>query len=326
MLGDELGGLISQLPVPLIAMVCIGGGLWLAALVFFAFIRPNRVKRRKAAEQAVEAPPAFVPYTAPAVPAASAAELPDLDLLMNAEPAPEPVRATQTAPSVQATGARRLSSVDVKLADGNMIHAQETLIVLRDPRDGKLIVQMSDTGHKSLDGGIRAGFMDLMRELGQMATATSPAPAAAPVSAPPLESPAAVEFVPAVPVQAAPVAPPMVSAAPPSPSGTGAMPGDLPKYSEMKDEIKSRGAFRASKSEMPPIPELNIPAAIEAYLQYKKQFSPEYAQRSIHVLPAMGGGVRIEVDGTYYESVGDVADNDIRAFLQATIQEWQKRQ
>jgi hypothetical protein len=94
----------------------------------------------------------------------------------------------------------------------------------------------------------------------------------------------------------------------------------------MKDEIKSRGAFRASKSEMPPIPELNIPAAIEAYLQYKKQFSPEYAQRSIHVLPAMGGGVRIEVDGTYYESVGDVADNDIRAFLQATIQEWQKRQ
>jgi hypothetical protein len=321
MLGEELGGLLSQLPVPLIVMTCTAGLLWLGALVYFAVIRPNRVKRRKAAEQAAETP-GFVPYTAPAMPAASAADLPDLDLLTSAEPAP--VRAASTAPAFAASaapaaGARRLSSVDVKLSDGNTVHAQEALIVLRDPRDGRLIVQMSDTGHKSLDGSLRPGFIELMRELGQMATAVSAAPAA--VEAAPLESPAAD----AVPVQAVPVAPPVMSAAPPTPGGTGVMPGDLPRYSEMKDEIKSRGAFRAAKSEMPPVPELNIPAAIEAYLQYKKQFSPEYAQRSIHVLPAPGG-VRIEVDGTYFDSVGDVADPDVRAFLQATIQEWQKRQ
>ena len=322
MLGEELGGLLSQLPVPLIVMTCTAGLLWLGALVYFAVIRPNRVKRRKAAEQAAEVAPGFVPYTAPAMPAASAADLPDLDLLTSAEPAP--VRAASTAPAFAASaapaaGARRLSSVDVKLSDGNTVHAQEALIVLRDPRDGRLIVQMSDTGHKSLDGSLRPGFIELMRELGQMATAVSAAPAA--VEAAPLESPAAD----AVPVQAVPVAPPVMSAAPPTPGGTGVMPGDLPRYSEMKDEIKSRGAFRAAKSEMPPVPELNIPAAIEAYLQYKKQFSPEYAQRSIHVLPAPGG-VRIEVDGTYFDSVGDVADPDVRAFLQATIQEWQKRQ
>ncbi len=322
MLGEELGGLLSQLPVPLIVMTCTAGLLWLGALVYFAVIRPNRVKRRKAAEQAAEVAPAFVPYTAPAMPAASAADLPDLDLLTSAEPAP--VRAASTAPAFAASaapaaGARRLSSVDVKLSDGNTVHAQEALIVLRDPRDGRLIVQMSDTGHKSLDGSLRPGFLELMRELGQMATAVSAAPAA--VEAAPLESPAAD----VVPVQAVPVAPPVMSAAPPTPGGTGVMPGDLPRYSEMKDEIKSRGAFRAAKSEMPPVPELNIPAAIEAYLQYKKQFSPEYAQRSIHVLPAPGG-VRIEVDGTYFDSVGDVADPDVRAFLQATIQEWQKRQ
>ena len=309
-------------------MVCVGGGLWLAALAYFAVIRPNRIKRRKAAEQAAEVTPGFVPYAAPAMPAAASvsADLPDLDLLTSAAPEPAPVRAAQTAPALStpiaaAAGARRLSSVDVKLADGNMVHAQEALIVLRDPRDGSLIVQMSDTGHKSLDGTLRAGFMDLMRELGQMATAASPAPAPAAVEDAPLESPVAD----AAPVQAAPVAPPIMSAAPPTPGSTGVMPGDLPKYSEMKDEIKSRGAFRAAKSEMAPIPELNIPAAIEAYLQYKKQFSPEYAQRSIHVLPAPGG-VRIEVDGTYFDSVGDVADPEVRAFLQATIQEWQKRQ
>jgi hypothetical protein len=263
--------------------------------------------------------------------ASASADLPDLDLLTSAEPDPAPVRATQTAPALSTpaapvVGARRLSSVDVKLADGNTVHAQEALIVLRDPRDGSLIVQMSDTGHKSLDGNLRVGFMDLMRELGQMATAASAAPAPAAVESAPLESSVVPEDISAAPVQVAPVAPPVMSAAPPVPSGTGVMPGDLPKYSEMKDEIKSRGAFRAAKSEMAPVPELNIPAAIEAYLQYKKQFSPEYAQRSIHVLPAMGGGVRIEVDGTYFESVGDVADPEVRAFLQTTIQEWQKRQ
>lgn len=317
MLVDELGGLIGQLPPFLIAMTCGAGLLWAALLAFFAVIRPARLRRRQAAQNAAQPIPEFVPFTAPA------AEMPDLDLLTSADDAPEPVRAvsnfnTAAAPVV---GARRLSSVDVKLVDGITVHAQEALIVLRDPRDGKLIVQMSDTGYKSLDSNVRAGFMDLMRELGQMATATGSAPASPAVESAPVDSPIAD----APPVQAAPVAPPM-STIPPSPSGTGVMPGDLPKYSEMKDEIKSRGAFRAAKSEMAPVPELNIPAAIEAYLQYKKQFSPEYAQRSIHVLPALGGGVRIEVDGTYFESVGDVADPEVRAFLQATIQEWQKRQ
>jgi hypothetical protein len=328
MLGDDLGELINQLPRGLIAMVCVGGFLWFAALAYFALIRPSRAKRRKAVEQAAEVAPAFVPYAAPAIPAASAlaADLPDLDLLTSADSTPAPVRATQTAPAlktstVPAAGTRRLSSVDVKLADGSMIHAQEAMIVLRDPRDGKLIVQMSDTGYKTLDtaSGLRANFVGLMQELEDLASGVNAAPA-------PAVEPLAVEA--AAPVQAAPApaVPPSVSAPPPSPTGTSVMPGDLPKYSEMKDEIKSRGAFRAAKSEMPPIPELNIPAAIEAYLQYKKQFSPEYAQRSIHVLPAPGGGVRIEVDGTYFESVGDVADPEVRAFLQATIQEWQKRQ
>jgi hypothetical protein len=333
MLGEELGGLLGQLPMPLIVMTCTAGLLWVGALVYFAVIRPNRAKRREAAKQA-EAVPGFVPFSAPAAASASAAELPDLDLLTSADPAPAPVRATQTAPAlktstVPAAGARRLSSVDVKLAGGDTIHAQEALIVLRDPRDGKLIVQMGDTGYKSLDGGMRGDFMNLMRELGTLATAPSaaPAPPPMPVSEPVMDAePAPADFVPAVEAAPAPVMPPSVSVAPPSPTGNSVMPGDLPKYSEMKDEIKSRGAFRAAKSEMPPVPELNIPAAIEAYLQYKKQFSPEYAQRSIHVLPAPGGGVRIEVDGTYFESVGDVADAEVRAFLQSTIQEWQKRQ
>jgi hypothetical protein len=36
--------------------------------------------------------------------------------------------------------------------------------------------------------------------------------------------------------------------------------------------------------------------------------------------------VRIQVDDKFYDAVGDVADAEVRAFLSATIQEWQDRQ
>jgi len=36
--------------------------------------------------------------------------------------------------------------------------------------------------------------------------------------------------------------------------------------------------------------------------------------------------VRIEVDGTYFESVNDIEDDEVRDFIAATIQEWQDRQ
>jgi hypothetical protein len=197
---------------------------------------------------------------------------------------------------------RRLGSTDIRLADGAVIHAAEAMVLLRDPRDGRLIVHVGDTGYKSLDGaaGVRAAVNAAVGELTHL-----------------LNTGEHKRSVDAQPSRPAPL---------PPPTGTNAMPGDLPRYTELKDEKVSRGAFRPHKTEMPVIPELNIPAAIEAYLQYKKGFTDEYAHRSIHVLPAIGGGVRIEVDGTYYDSVGDVADSEVRAFLQATIQEWQKRQ
>jgi hypothetical protein len=307
MLGDELGGLIEQLPRGLIVMTCTAGLLWVLLLVYFAAIRPARARRRNAVSTAAAAAenPTYNPLPTPE-PVMPAAELPDLDMLMGAaddEPDFDVAPAAAPRPAA-AANARRLGTADVRLADGEMVHAREALLVLRDPRDGQLIVQVDDTGYKSLDGPYspRARVEALLREVGILLGA---------------------EQRPAGPP---PQAAPQSSVAPPSPTGTGAMPGDLPRYSELKDEIVSRGAFRPHKTERAAVPELNIPAAIEAYLQYSKSFTPEFAQRSIHVLPAIGGGVRIEVDGTYYDGVNDVADADVRAFLQATIQEWQKRQ
>lgn len=68
---------------------------------------------------------------------------------------------------------------------------------------------------------------------------------------------------------------------------------------------------------------LNVPAQIEAILQ-KRLSDSNYAGRDIHVRPAIDGGVLIEVDGQFYNSVDDVPDADIRTFIQAAIQTWEQ--
>lgn len=304
MLGDELGGLLGQLPRGLIVVTCGAGLLWLALMVYFMVIRPAR-RRAQSLSLSTTPTPAYIgapppvsltPSMAPV--ASPSVELPDLDLLTTGH-VPEPKTSTQIARSV-VSAVRRLGSADIKLSDGSIVHAAEQLIISRDPRDQRPIIQVGDTGYKSIDESpaVRAALETLLAELNQ-----------------PLPQPRTTQESPR---PAAPSGPP--------PPTIGGMPGDLPKYSELKDEIKSRGAFRPPKTEMPHVPELNIPGAIEAYLQYKKGFDPEYSKRNIHVHPAPGGGVRIEVDGMFYDSVGDVADPDVRTFLQNTIQEWQSRQ
>jgi hypothetical protein len=45
--------------------------------------------------------------------------------------------------------------------------------------------------------------------------------------------------------------------------------------------------------------------------------------RSIHILNSRDGGAQIKVDDTYYDSVNDVQDDEIKAVLQTAIQEWE---
>lgn len=70
----------------------------------------------------------------------------------------------------------------------------------------------------------------------------------------------------------------------------------------------------------------SMPEQIEELLQFRLARTPEMAHRSIHVRPAMDGGVRIEVDGRFYDGVGSVTDAPVREFIQATIREWEARQ
>ena len=62
---------------------------------------------------------------------------------------------------------------------------------------------------------------------------------------------------------------------------------------------------------------------IEAILQEHLLTLPHMHGRSLHILNSHDGGVQIKVDDTYYDSVNDVQDDEIKAVLQTAIQEWE---
>ncbi len=225
---------------------------------------------------------------------------PDLDLLAPAA-APRP------------TGAYRLT-----LASGETVEAVEVLLLLRDIADGSLIAQIGGKSYacppENADPEFVRRYAIAVRDLSAAAVdvprPARPAPAAAPAS--PSTDPAAP-------------APPDVSTAaprPPSPSA-GALPGDLPKFSSSDASLPSRIGRRPTGG---PVPEINIAASIEAYLQYRLGADRRFGERSIHVLPAGADGVRIEVDNHIFDHIDDVTDPAVRAFLRQTVDEWQKRQ
>lgn len=312
---------LSQIPPGIIMYAVLTFGLIFGLMVYFVAVRPGMVKRRREAKKlaALTAPkPApltttprasGVPTVMP-VSGAGGDDLPDLDFLLNADvPAPRPA------------GPRQLGEAEVRLVTGQTVRAREELVLLRDPNDGRLIVQMPGATYKSFASApsAKAGFTQLMNELAK--SLTQPDSGGASVQAPPAAAAPAPTPPPVVP-DIPPVVPP------PAPASRGApLPGDLPKYSEMRgSELKGRGFLGRPKFEFEDIPDLNIAGSIEAYLQHRLIQTPGYAGRSWHVHPDLKGGVRIEVDGQFFESVSDITDPAARAFIQTAIQEWQDRQ
>jgi len=289
------GDFLRQIPVPLIGMFCVSALLLVVVGGYIMWARSQR--RQTALANAINAgginPSTIEP-----------ADMPDLDSL--------------TSPgSIPAVAPRPTGTQRIKLAEGEMIDVVEVLTVLRDVADGSLIVQIGESAFRNppatADAEFKRRFNLTMKELvsGARSTATVPAVIAA-------DAPAdSAEAVPPKPTPAAtgemPVVPPGVP-----------LPGDLPKF-KMPDtpEIPSRRGRKPPKAD---IPEINIAAAIESYLQHKLALTPEYAGRSIHVRSAAHGGVQIDVDGRMYEAVGDIEDAAVRQFLASTIEEWQSRQ
>lgn len=208
--------------------------------------------------------------------------------------------------------------IDVQVSSGGDTTAREMISILRDEADGHLIIQIGNTGYRTLVDQKKAktGFSRIMKELSTAMTTVDDNP-------------------PAVPQKAKPVAPPIPSSMSSifdkiDKVDEVALPGDIrpPKMDDMPDAYKVDRFGRVKVNKIKPedkVEDLSIADAIEAYLQHKISETPEFQKRGIHIRSAFGGGVRIEVDGAKYEFVDEVEDVEARTFIQEAIAEWQER-
>jgi hypothetical protein len=168
--------------------------------------------------------------------------------------------------------------------------AIELLRVWRDVADGGLILEINGKRFRSMRE-VAGTDMDrrlnsVLRELNQIGRPPAPRPAA------PSEPPVSM--------------------------GPGTM------FRQMGRVAMGQNA--QSSDEKKPAAPMSIPDQIEELLQARLSEFPEYRLRSIHVRPSMSGGVRIEVDGRFYEGIGDVADPEVRSLLTDVVREWESRQ
>jgi hypothetical protein len=331
--GNEVEQFVQQpFVAAMLGMVCFFGALLVFVVVALAWVRQRKARQNQPA--LIPAKPAFV---------GANEDMPDLDLLVNmpaAAPVPppapvSPAPASRPTPAANPNGMPNFSAASAPAApapnrparkgtfslsvkDVGNTQAVELLTVLRNVEDGTLIVQMGDKAYQNInhDTDFRERFNKLMREVGQMVAqnnTTAPTPVTT-ASTPTIEP----EVSPVVEPDPAPSYTP-----PPPVTPSGKMPGDLPSF--RLEDNPMQPIKRGQKAQKVSVPELNIAGAIEAYLQHKLRHTPEFASRSLHIHPAPGGGVSIEVDGRFYDAVGDVADPAVRQFLSATIEEWQSR-
>jgi len=284
-------------------------------------------------------------------------ELPPLDMLIGQledEPVdePPPPAPIPDAPPQVVQLRKASSEIDyVQLSTGQIAPAQEVITILRDEDDGKLMIQVGNTAYRTLadDTDVKQLFTQIMKELANTITKPDSMPPARSryvvgeptvASKPKQQKPAVKASEPSLRElllsddESEAVTPPpkprptAKTSAPPPPVAGGAMPGDLPSFKLDDNPIKTekKGRFGKQKMEVEPIPQLDLAAAIETYLQYKLQHTPDYAGRNIHIHGTPTGTIRIQVDDQYYDFVDEVADIEIREFLQGTIAEWQDRQ
>jgi hypothetical protein len=120
------------------------------------------------------------------------------------------------------------------------------------------------------------------------------------------------------PPQTPPPPPPPPSPRPKDDTLPSMAPGDM--FRQM-----GRVAMGHKSESIEQAPEVSIPDQIEELLQARLVNLPEYAERSIHVRPSPHGGVRIEVDEQYFDGVDKIPDDKVRALIQDTVREWEKR-
>lgn len=364
-MGSGIEDFFGQIPPGMIIIFCGSGILLIGVLVygFWARARRRRIAAETppasvaSAARTEEAQPIMNTVNADMPSMDMDDDLPDLDVLSHSgevadpvsPPVPPPLTPTMkyTAPSPTPSmdddattpppaPARPAAAYRVMLNGGETADAVEVLTVLRDVADGSLIIQIGSQSFRHPAVGADADFMrrlnGALRDLNAGASAptgSSPAPAPRPAAPPPAASSSGVGGANAEPSQ--PLSTPLMPTPPiPTATSTGTipaakppLPGDLPKF-RIEDQPPMTG--RRNRGPKVEIPEINIGASIEAFLQHKRVQNGDFNGRHIHVRSGLGGAIVIEVDGQFYDAVGDVKDPAVRAYLQETIEEWQARQ
>lgn len=177
----------------------------------------------------------------------------------------------------------------------------ELLRVWRDVSDGRLIVEIGGRRFTSLSdlrsADLERRFLSVLRDLNAIAQPSQPA--------------------------AKPQSPPLQQQPPRKDK-------DAPEVPSMSPGSMFRQMGRVAMGHGPePVeekPTLSIAEQIEELLQEHLAGIAAYRSRSIHVKPSMHGGVRIEVDGKFYEGIGEVTETDVRDLLQGVVREWESRQ
>jgi hypothetical protein len=310
MIGNEFQQFLAQPFVgAMLSMLCFLSLLLVGVIVLLVYVRRQKAMKLRTSSTATFSMPDD--------------DMPDLNLLVRAPPVeaappPQPLKAAQpVAPAPVPVRTPRKGTFQIKPGDGSASEAVEVLTILRDITDGKLIIQMGDKVYQNVnaDADFRDRFNKLVSELTQLTRRSAPQSTSLVSNTEPEEALRAEQ------VRSTPPVAPRPPKAAPSPLPGGAMPGVLPSF---KLDDQPMGQKRGRKLELPPVPEINIASAIETYLQHKLHQTGEYPGRNIHVYPSRDGGVRIEVDGQFFEAVGDVTDVEVRDYLAQTIQEWQE--
>ncbi|MBI5960587.1 MAG: hypothetical protein HY866_17745, partial [Chloroflexi bacterium] len=196
----------------------------------------------------------------------------------------------------------------------------ELLRVWRDLSDGSLIVEIGGRQFRSLNdlrsADLERRFLNVLRDLTTLSTSSAAAASAAP----------------ARPRPAAPTAVPPAAPSPESKTPKDKMPDQDAEngpvslspgsmFRQMRRVAMGQGPAPVERK-----PEQTIAEQIENILQARLVDLPEFRKRSIHVSPALSGGVRIEVDGQFYDGVGDVEDQAVRDLLIEVVRVWEQSQ
>ena len=91
---------------------------------------------------------------------------------------------------------------------------------------------------------------------------------------------------------------------------------------------KKRGLLgRVTQPDPPPanIPGLNLAEEINDIVQARLRYSPLAATNHIEITTDLSGRIRIEVNDKFYSSPDDISDPEIKALIQASIKEWERR-